>query len=162
MSSKGKLKDLIVYMLSQYPCPEDLSNSRLTKLIFLVDWKSCLVAGRRVSEIDWYFDNYGPYVEDIIELVRLDSDFEIRPVKERSGAIKSVVSLSKGFHDVVGLDEVSKVCVKFVIDLTLDKGYDEFVALIYSLYPVVTCPKYSRVDLVKKALEYKNLILDSE
>ncbi|WP_137201613.1 Panacea domain-containing protein [Pseudomonas sp. CFBP13528] len=162
MSSRSKLKDLIACILLQYPSPEDLSNSRLTKLIFLIDWKSCLVDGRKVSGIEWYFDHYGPYVEDVIELAKIDSDFNVMPVRGQSGSIKNVIGLSKGFCDVIELGEVSEYCVKFAIDLTAGKNYDEFIELVYSLYPVVTCPKYSDIDLVKKACEYKNLILDSD
>lgn len=162
MNSRSNLKDLVAYVLLRYPYPDDLSNSRLTKLIFLIDWKFCLVDGRKASGIEWYFDHYGPYVEDVIELARFDSDFQVLSVRGRSGSVKNIIGLSKDFCDVVRLDEVSESCVKFIIDLTADKSYDEFIEFVYSLYPVVTCPRYSDIDLVKKAREYKKLILDSD
>ncbi|KTD83093.1 type II toxin-antitoxin system antitoxin SocA domain-containing protein [Legionella waltersii] len=60
-----KLKDVIAYTLKNYPIKEELSNARITKIIFLADWHQAINYGRQISKIKWVFDNYGPFVWDI-------------------------------------------------------------------------------------------------
>ena len=63
----SKLVDIAGYLVANYPYPGQLSNARLTKMIYLADWYHTVLTGRRLTEINWYFDHYGPYVKDVFE-----------------------------------------------------------------------------------------------
>lgn len=160
MKSKNALKNLMLYILAKYPHPDDMSNSRLTKTVFLCDWKCCLEIGAGVSGVEWYIDHYGPYVDDVIDLARNDSDFIVLNVQSDFGKNKNLVRLVSGEKHCSGLSGLEEACVDFVIGLTQSKGYDEFINLIYSLYPVVTSSKHGQIDLVKKARDYKALFFE--
>ena len=160
MKSKNALKQLMLCILAKYPHPDDMSNSRLTKTVFLCDWKSCLESGYVVSGVDWYFDHYGPYVDDVIDLAKNDTDFLVVNIQTEHGKNKSLVRLAGDGLSHYSLSSLDEACVDFVIGLTEDKKYDEFINLIYSLYPVITSPKFGRIDLVKKAMDYKALFLE--
>lgn len=160
MKSKSALKELMLCILAKYPHPNDMSNSRLTKTVFLCDWKSCLESGAGISGVEWYIDHYGPYVDDVIDLAKSDPDFYVVNVQSENGKSKNLVGLSGDARCYYDLSVSDEAYVDFVIGLTEDKGYDEFINLIYSLYPVITSSKFGRIDLVKKARDYNALFLD--
>lgn len=156
------LKAILAYIVGSYPAPSDLSNSRLTKLVFLSDWKQCLKTGRYCSGIKWYFDHYGPYVDDVINLAKSDSDFLVSSTKNDFGGAKNVISLAGGYKSDFHIDSSLKESIDFVVNLTKDKKYDEFIDFVYSTYPVVTAKKYSGINLEAKAEEYKKLLSPSK
>ena len=63
----ANLKDIIAYILQNYPSnmKHELSNARVTKMVYLADWRNCLQSKGQVSDIEWYFDNFGPFVWDV-------------------------------------------------------------------------------------------------
>ncbi len=48
------LKDIIAYYCDRYPHKEELSKARLTKMVYLADWKSAIVHGKQISDIKWF------------------------------------------------------------------------------------------------------------
>ena len=71
------IKDLVRYIVKNYPNKNDLSKARLNKLIYLIDWKSALDNQEQISNIEWIFNHYGPYVNDIELNLRSDDRFSI-------------------------------------------------------------------------------------
>lgn len=70
----NNLEKLIRYILLSYPNPMELSKPRLVKLIYLIDWKYTIDNGTQYTDIKWIYNNYGPYVNDIIGLMREKKD----------------------------------------------------------------------------------------
>jgi hypothetical protein len=64
------LLTLIIYIFKTYPKVEELSKPRLVKLIYLIDWKHAIDNGTQATNIQWYFNHYGPYVDDVIDLIK--------------------------------------------------------------------------------------------
>lgn len=158
MNNGTELKAMMAYIIENYPTPSDLSNSRLTKLVFLSDWKQCLKTGKYHSGISWYFDHYGPYVDDIINLAKGDPHFSVSSTKNDFGGSKNIISLSEPNRIRIMISESLKESIDFVVTLTKDKKYDEFINFVYSTYPIVTAKKYSPINLKIKADEYKELL----
>ena len=75
--ARAMLRDVVAYLCSHYPHREELSKARLTKMVYLADWKSALQRGSQLTEIKWQFNHYGPYVDDVVNSVRNDPEFEI-------------------------------------------------------------------------------------
>ena len=50
-----------------------LSKGRLNKLIYLADWKNCLEHNEQLTTIQWKFNHYGPYVDEIQNVIENDS-----------------------------------------------------------------------------------------
>ena len=48
----ANLKDIIAYILQNYPSnmKHELSNARVTKMIYLADWRNCLRSKGQVSD----------------------------------------------------------------------------------------------------------------
>lgn len=148
------LKDIIKYIFIHYPHKGELSKARLVKMIYLSDWKSCLLNSRQISSIQWYFNHFGPYVSDVIRLIKQDDDFIVKHIINMFGEDKELIYLK----DKVSPPELSKEAsniIDFVINKTHMLNWNEFISLVYSTYPIVTKDKYSMLNLVELAAEYK-------
>lgn len=153
-----KIRNILKYILWAYPYKGELSASRITKILYLVDWKCAIEHSSQLTDAKWYFNHYGPYVDDFIEIASKDEDIEISQESTIFGGKKKLVSLSPKFDTPVSLEPNEKKLVDFVIDATKQKNYEDFINLVYSTYPVMTSSKYSQLDLVSLAKSYKELI----
>lgn len=72
-----KLEAVIAYLCENYPHKSELSKARLTKLVYLADWKSCIESNKQISGIEWVFNHYGPYVDDIYNAAILSPNFNV-------------------------------------------------------------------------------------
>lgn len=86
----SKVSTLIKYICSVYPHAHELSNARLTKLIYLVDWEFVQNYGHQLTDIHWYFDNYGPFVRDIQDIAYEDPEIEILNTQTIYGTAKTL------------------------------------------------------------------------
>ena len=62
----ASLHDVMTYLVSKYPHSDDLANARLTKMIYLADWRAAIRYGKQVTDFSWEFNHYGPYLHDVI------------------------------------------------------------------------------------------------
>ena len=51
--------NVIKYILSAYPHKNELSASRLTKMLYLTDWKNAIEHDAQLSKTVWHFNKYG-------------------------------------------------------------------------------------------------------
>jgi len=59
------ITDILAYILNRYPHAQEMSNARITKMVYLADWKHAIDSHRQISSINWVFNNYGPFVWDV-------------------------------------------------------------------------------------------------
>ena len=150
----SKILDLVRYILKNYKNKKDLSKARLNKIIFLVDWVSAIRRQKQITPINWYYNYYGPYVKDIEKEIQKDNRFNIDKGINYYGNEKNIISLKKdeGFNE---LSEEEKEIVDFVIESTQDLNWGDFINLVYSTYPIIKAEKFSILNLVELAKEYK-------
>lgn len=154
------LQSVIGYVCKNYPSPNDLSKARLTKLIYLADWKMSLEGGHQITGISWLFDRFGPYVNDVVEAARSDPRFDVELTETYYGNKKEVIHLVGDFSFLVSPDE--EKALKFAIESTKDLGWDSFIKLVYSTYPIVARSRYDKLDLPALAAEYKSKKIATE
>lgn len=149
------LKDIIAYLINEYPFKSELSNARLTKLVYLADWHQAINYEQQITAIEWYFDNYGPFVFDIINTVNEEKDlFIVEATTNSFGKNKQLIRL-KNLH--IKTDLVGSVIksLEHVIEKTKYLNWADFINLVYSTYPITSSCRYSQLNLVEKAIEYK-------
>jgi len=151
---KMQLKDLIRYIVKNYPKKEDLSKARVNKLVYLIDWKSALDYNEQISDIDWIFNHYGPYVDSIETEISSDDRFRIKKTINFYGNEKNIIGLQKdeGFKEP---NEKQKKIIDLVIDITNNMNWSNFINTVYSTYPIKHSERGENLDLVKLASEYK-------
>ena len=148
------LKDIVYFMLDKYPDKDKLFNARITKMVYLVDWYSANVYKKQVSEIEWFFNNFGPYVTDVIEMAKENHDtFSIKEVESYYGDTTRVINIISSYSP--NLSEEEKLSIIKVIDITKNKTWDQFITLVYSTYPIVVSSRYSKLNLLSLAEEYQ-------
>jgi hypothetical protein len=129
----------------------DLSKARFTKLVYLSDWKMSQKYNRSISNIEWMFNHYGPYVEDVVDLARDSVDFNVIVTRNAYGSIKEQIQFTGDFADCDSLDEEEVYVVEEVVKETEPLYFNKFIEHVYETYPVRESNRYSTLDLPKLA-----------
>lgn len=150
----SELKEVIAYILIHYPHKEELSNARLTKMIYLADWKHAMEEKKQITPIKWYFDNYGPYVSDVQnEIFHNKNLFEQKETTNIYGSPKKLFSIKEfDYNPTLKKSEIS--AINHVISKTSSLDWHSFINLVYSTHPISSSSRYSELNLVQKAKEY--------
>lgn len=157
MSVNEKLRDIIRYILIKYPYPFDLNKTRLTKLVYLIDWETAQRQKDVSSGIKWYFDNYGPYVQDVMKEAVSDEHIQINEGLSNYGGPKYTFQIKElGLQDLKNLDKQEREIIDDVIESTKDLSFNNFINYIYNTLPVIKTPQYEFLDLIKIASESVN------
>ena len=148
------LNDLVRYIVKNYPEKKDLSKARINKLIYLIDWKSALDYSEQISDIDWIFNHYGPYVDTVETQLLLDERFKINKTVNFYGSEKNIITLKtdKGFQEP---NEKQKKIIDLVINLTSKMNWSKFINTVYSTYPIKHSERGEHLNLVELANKYK-------
>jgi len=152
----AKIGEVLLYICQNYPHGDELSKARVTKMVYLADWKAAIEAGHQLTPIQWKFDHYGPWVDDIVQAARSDDRFRIKRGKTFFGNDKDVIELAPGANGIS--PEVTDNDVKildFVIQVTQKLTWSDFIRLVYSTYPIMSEPRFSSLNLVTLADDYR-------
>lgn len=149
------LQQIIAFLCTRYPHKSELSKARLTKLVYLADWFSALVDNHSITNINWVFNHYGPYVDDVIDAASKSHNFKISREQTTYGSDKFLVTFEGGF-DAPDLTEREKEILEAVINKTSPMYFNDFINYVYSTYPVVSNNRYSNLNLVHLANEYRS------
>jgi predicted nucleic acid-binding OB-fold protein len=153
----SELRDVVAYICRNYPHKDELSNARVTKMVYLADWRSALTRGKRLTDVHWVFNHYGPFVYDIINTVKEDPAFEVVSTENMYGGSKDLMRIADDV-DYPSLGEGERELLDFVIEKSAQKNWDEFIRLVYSTYPIATQERFSELDLVELAREYEQKV----
>ncbi|TWT74357.1 Panacea domain-containing protein [Allorhodopirellula solitaria] len=152
-----KLKNATLYVCQNYPHANELSKARLTKTIYLADWKSAIEHGRQLTDITWVFNHFGPYVDDVFNMAVVDEDFIVERTASMYGDAKNVIAARPNIKPIQ-VEDADKTVLDHVIETTKNKSYTSFIKLVYSTYPIVSQPRYADLNLVQLALVYKRIM----
>ncbi len=150
-----KLQSVIAYFCKNYPHKGELSKARLTKLVYLTDWFSALVDGKKITNINWIFNHYGPYVDDVVSSATKSEGFTLSKEQTIYGSDKYLINFS-GHLDEEELTAREREILDAVIDKTKSLYFNDFIDYVYSTYPVRSKNRYSELDLVGLAEDYKS------
>jgi uncharacterized phage-associated protein len=147
----SELIDIMVYLLKNYPYKSELSNARLTKLVYLADWRFALKNKRQITEINWKFDNFGPFVWDIYNAAKSNQNvFTIEEIPNFYGNKKKLIKLSDENYPI-SITSDEKNTLDYVINSTKILDWNRFIQLVYSTFPILVSEKGSSLNLVELA-----------
>ncbi|MGQ7848461.1 Panacea domain-containing protein [Granulosicoccus sp. 3-233] len=150
----NKLKHAIRFLCDTYPHKHELSNARLTKMVYLADWKSAVLYGKQITNIEWYFDNFGPFVFDVVNTARDDDYMFVREDRTPYGTNKTLIGAQetdKADGKSYDLSENELAMLRAVIEDTKSMYWNDFISYVYSTFPVVNNNRYTTLDLVEQA-----------
>ena len=140
------LNDLIKYFCSMYPHSQELSKARLTKMVYLADWENFKLSNNQLSNIKWYFDNFGPYVTDVVDTAYNDPDVRLVSTRTIYGTEKTLIEY-KGSTPI--LDESVKKILDQVIESTKTLSWKNFIEYVYATPPIKESTRYNYLDFSK-------------
>ena len=147
------LKDILYYLVSKYPHESHLSKARLTKMVYLADWRHSIKKGGQITDIEWVYNDHGPFVWDVINAAKENEDlFEIKNTTNYFGKRKTKVEENNQVY-IPNLEDGEKEAIDHVIEETGKMNWDEFMKLVYSTYPIVSKDQNSKLDLSDLAKE---------
>ena len=139
---------IMAYFCVNYPFKDEISNARLTKMVYLADLYSIQKFGNQLTNIRWYFDNFGPFVHDIENEAYRNTDFEIISGLTMYGTPKRQIRF---LHNSVNYEIPNQVIeiLDKVIDDTKMLNWNQFIDFVYNTSPVRNSYRYSYLDLSK-------------
>ncbi|VEB27317.1 Uncharacterized phage-associated protein [Actinobacillus lignieresii] len=146
------IESIVAYLCIHYPYSGELSKTRLTKLVYLADWFSALAFNRQMTNINWVFNHYGPYVDDVIDTVSSNGNFSIEYSLNYYGTERTTISFN-GLEENINLTEIEQKTLDLVISKTSPMYFNDFIKYVYSTYPIVNSNRYSHLNLVELAKE---------
>lgn len=151
-----KLDDVMAYFCTHYPHKDELSKARLTKMVFLADWKMVLTAKKQITPLVWTFNHYGPYLEEVKTTALAHPDrFTVSNTTNMYGYPKEVIGLVREESVSDSLSRTEIDALDHVIDQTKDLTWAPFIKLVYSTYPIATQPRHTNLDLVGLGKKYE-------
>lgn len=152
----NKLKEIVRFLVSHYPHKKELSKARLTKMVYIADWKSALTNGSQLTGIRWQFNHYGPYVDEVINAAYEDPEIDVVSTTNMYGHPKVLIHSRLNNYDLrLNQDEIH--ILNHVINETVNMYWDEFIKYVYSSYPITSQNRYTELDLPKLAQQYHSL-----
>lgn len=148
------LRDVLIYLCTKYPNSNELSKARLAKMVYLADWRSAITRGEQITETEWIYNHYGPYVREVEETANVDGAFEVERTTNVYGHDKDLIRLRAGVT-AENLTVDDKDVLDHVIETTSSMYWSDFLKLVYSTYPILTQPRFAKLDLVELARAYK-------
>lgn len=150
----AKLEEAMAYLCANYPHKAELSKARLTKMIYLADWRLALTDQRQITNLEWVFNHYGPYLDDVKESAQKDPRFEVKRDRNMYGSVKEVIALRDSDLNF-DLDSAERKALDHVIEKTKNLTWKPFIKLVYSTFPIATQPRYVPLNLVELAKTYQ-------
>lgn len=152
----AEVADVAAYFCAKYPHKSELSKTRLTKLVYLADWEFTKREGRQMTPIRWYFHNFGPYVDDVIDSVSLDPRFFLREVQNAYGDSKLEIRLRDESNSNYTLTDNEVNVLDEVIARASPLYWNAFIKHVYETPPIANSDRYSYLDLKNFVREAQN------
>lgn len=134
----GSLLDIVKYIDLYKNNEINLDISFLSKILYLIDWKACIVYGKRCTQLEWIYSNYGPICDRNLEL-SYGIATRVKWYKKNSNP-----ELSTSITDIID----------FIIEKTKHMKDTDLTYLVYCTYPMITSEKYQVLNLPELAKEY--------
>lgn len=147
------LKDIIYYFLKK---SWELPNARITKLVYLLDWEYSLKYGNQVTDIEWFFDYYWPFVKDIENVIYENEDIFLEKIYYNSLWNKSKFFSIKWKNDWQLDFKVYEIMDK-ILEETKNFTFNDFIKYVYSTYPVYKTRQFNKLNLKELAKEFNSL-----
>lgn len=142
---------MTAYVCARYPHKEELSKARVTKLVYLADWKSAQKNNRQLTKIEWYFHNYGPYVDAVVNAAVKDPRFNVISTSTMYGDSKTLFTIKDDAEFEKGLTNTERNIVDSVINETKNLYWDSFIKHVYETYPIRVTDRHKILNLVALA-----------
>ena len=145
----NNLQKIMAYLCKNYPYKDELSNARLTKMVYLADWYNVCSTGQQLTDIEWYFDNYGPFVHDVLITAGNTTGFQVVQTTTMYGTPKIVIGEDpeNKLPEKIALNDNTQKILDKVIQNTKDLNWNQFISFVYHTPPIQQSNRYSTLEM---------------
>jgi len=154
------LEKTLLAFCQLFPNKHLLSKARLTKMVYLADWEYAKKYKKQITDIQWYFHNYGPFVDDVFEAALNSSYLNIINSINMYGDEKTIINLSGKPFNIQIEDNIYNI-IEDVIYSTKDLNWNEFIGYVYDTFPIKQQDRYIDLDLIELANQYEESLKDN-
>jgi 3-dehydroquinate synthase class II len=149
--------NILDYLYLQYPNSNQLSISRVMKLLYLIEWRYAITKFEKLTDIEWMQTEYGPFYKALRGIFNESSNFEVSIKLDDNNREQTViVFLNKKENS--DLKEETKEVVNFVIVHCKDYSWSELNNLVNSTYGVLNTQQGQIIDVVNLAIKYREKV----
>lgn len=146
--------NILDYLYLKYPNPNQLSISRVMKLLYLIEWRYAITKYEKLTDIEWINTEYGPFYKSLKDIFKDSSNFNIEDDVDDTGRNQTMIRfLNK--KENISLKEGTKEVVNFVIDICKDYSWVELNNLVNSTYGIINTSQGEIINVVELAKKYK-------
>lgn len=154
----ARARDVIAYILAQYPSPLDLTMSKLVNILYLIDWRSAIVRGSQVTDLQWEAQASGPTcpLPGVLPVRQMDDDRPRLTTRRRPARALVLEWLQERFKKdlSVSLTPEDREIIDFVLRTAASKQLGPFTQLVNSTFPMRRVNE-GQIDLVELAAQYR-------
>jgi hypothetical protein len=152
-----KIIDILIYLYRNYPNSNELSFSRVMKLVYLIEWKFAITKFEKLTDITWTLTKYGPYYNNLIKIFEESSNFEFKTKIDDKNNQQIIIKYLKVDKDLSLKDE-TKIVIDFAIQHCKDLSWVELTNIVNSTYGIINSNQNEIIDITYLAKKYKNVL----
>lgn len=152
---KIEIKCLALYFLAKN---KEVPRSILAKLIYLFDYYYAKKYGNQYTEIKWFYNHYGPFVDDIENAILSDTGVKVIQEPNEFGKLCKYFNYSGNSPQINDADILD--VLNHVNSIYQNSGYTQFIKHVYNTSPMKKAERYSYIDIENSVMNEKNEIVD--
>lgn len=146
--------NILDYLYLQYPNSNQLSISRVMKLMYLIEWRYAITKFEKLTDIEWMQSEYGPFYNSLRGIFNMSSNFEVSIKLDDNKKEQTVILFLNKKENLILKDDTREV-VDFVIEHCKDYSWRELNNLVKSTYGALNTPQGQIIDIVNLARKYR-------
>lgn len=150
-----RIINILDYLYKQYPNPNQLSISRVMKLLYLMEWRYAITKFDKLTDIEWFQTEYGPFYKSLRLIFDESSNFKVLVKKDDYNKEQIIIEFLNNKENLTTKAETKEV-VDFVIQHCKDYSWFELNNLVNSTYGILNTPQGQIINVVELAKKYKN------
>lgn len=151
-----RIINILIYLYQNYPNSNQLSLSRVMKLLYLIEWKYSITYSKKLTDTDWYLSHKGPYLSNLLSIMNDSSNFQLIMVPDNN--VQQIVIKFLNRKQKIELNPNTTETINFVINVCKNMNWLELNNLVFSTYPIVNGKIDTFIDLQEMAEEYNKVI----
>lgn len=149
--------NILDYLYLQYPNSNQLSISRVMKLLYLIEWRYAITKFEKLTDIEWMQTEYGPFYNSLRGIFNESSNFEVSIKLDDNKKEQTVITFLNKKENLNIKDETKEVA-DFVIKHCKDYTWKELNTLVNSTYGVLNTQQGQIIDIVNLAIKYREKV----
>lgn len=151
-----RIINILDYLYLQYPNSNQLSISRVMKLLYLIEWRYAITKFEKLTDIEWFQTEFGPFYKSLSLIFDESSNFNVLIKKDDYNKEQKIIEFLNKKENLSAQQETKEV-VDFVIEHCKEMSWTELNSLVNSTYGVLNTPQGQIINVLELAKKYKNM-----